>query len=300
MMQNNKKCIVIIGAEGFLGRHISELFLFHGYEIIGIDIKEPSNNIKYKHYIHKNIGDVIENDVSFIHKVSSYILLNVGGVSRNGVAHNEPVMSAHNTVTAYINLLELLDACPPSYLMNISTREVNILQNNKEKLFGKQKLYSTYKYATELISEGYSEQWNIPLRVFRLSDIFGIGDHSSKVLHIFLKKAILNDDIVVDNKTTQLFLTEVTEVSKSIYESGIEMRNTISFNFELIYLWDEDYYFTLNELAYLSKELNENSKSQIINKQDKILSYKVKSKIKNDHIKILNELNEGIKFNVLN
>jgi len=299
-MENHKKCIVIIGAEGFLGRHVGELFYTKGYDVIGIDIKEPSNSIKYKYYVHKNIGDINGNDISFINTLSSYILLNVGGVSRNGVAYNEPIVSVHNTVTAYLHLLELLDTCPPSYLMNISTREVNILQNNKEKLFGKQKLYSTYKYATELISEGYSEQWDIPLRIFRLSDIFGIGDHSSKVLHIFLKKAILNEDIIVNNSATQLFLTEVTEVSKTIYDTSVEMRNSISLNFVLIYLWDENYHFTLNELAHLAKEINKTSESKIINKQDNSLPYNVKSKIKNDHLKVLNELNEGIKLNIIN
>ncbi|QFR48354.1 NAD-dependent epimerase/dehydratase family protein [Sulfurimonas lithotrophica] len=290
--------ILLVGSEGFLGKNLVRLLIEHNYNIIGLDI-QPTNNVKYTHFVQKNIFDLSINDISFLNKLNSYGVIYTGGVSRNGIAATYPIESSQNTVSALVKLLELLNqTTPPTWMMLTSTREVDILLDNKESLFGKQKIYSTLKLTSELIIESYSEYWNIPLKILRLSDIFGIGDHKSKVIQIFLNKAIQNDIIEVNNTNIKLFLTEVTEISSTIFKYVKKIEDDIEINnFEIIQLWDDNYYITLLELAYISLELNPYSQSKILTKDGMTINYSVKNKIKPNHMKVLENMN---KLNIIN
>lgn len=293
-MQNNKT-ILLIGAEGFLGKNLGDLLHSFGYDIIGIDI-QTTKSTKYIHYIQKNIFDLCVEDMSFLNSVDSYGLIYTGGVSRNGVACTHPIESSHNTVTALIKLLELLnDSIVPKWMMMTSTREVDILLNDKTLLNKKQKLYSVLKFSAELIIESYQEEWNIPLKVFRLSDIFGLGDHPSKVMQIFFNKAINNEDISVHNSESKLFLTEVNEISSIIYEH-VKTLNSVKHipSTSVIKLWDDDYFITLLELAYLAIEFNPTSKSKILAQEVHCTRSPIKKKLKLSHIKVLNNLNNSL------
>lgn len=289
---NKINTILIIGSEGFLGQKLVTYFYNLGYEIIGIDIqKNAQNDSYYKHFIQKNISFIDKDDLSIFTTQTNcnYGLINTGGVSRNGMAAKYPIESCNNTISSYVNLLEQLNSFPPKWMILTSTREVEILLTNNDNLNGKQKLYSIYKLTTELVSSAYQEEWDIPLRICRLSDIFGVGDHSSKVMQIFIKKAISNDDINVNTPNSKLFLTEVNEISQQLYDVSIQLEMEISNPKTVtLNLWDETYFITLLELAHLILELNPQSTSKIITTTTAEINYSVKNKIKPYHLKVLN------------
>ena len=292
------KTVVVIGAEGFLGKKVVNNLNENGYDVIGIDIQKSSSNIAYKHFIQKNISDITIDDLSFLKNIEDYGVINVGGVSRNGIAAMYPIESCHNTVNSYIHLLEQLDFLPPKWMILTSTREVDILLSDKEKLTGKQQIYPTLKLTSELISKSYQEHWQIPLGIFRLSDIFGIGDHPSKVMNIFLNKAINNEDIHVFSPDAKLFLTEVSEVSSKITDFIKELEEKRGENsLKLIQLWDEEYVFSLLELAYLALELNPSSTSKIVAPKCKKPNYKIKEKFRLKHLEVLNRINSSFNKN---
>ena len=287
----NIKQIVLVGAEGFLGKNLGNFLHSQGYEIIGIDIQKAQSNLKYKSFIQKNILDLTLEDMPFLNTDDDYGLIHVGGVSRNGVAAKFPVESSSNTLTSLVKLLELLEVKPPKWMALTSTREVEILLEDKESIKAKQRIYPTLKLATELIAESYQGHWKIPLKIFRLSDIFGGGDHPSKVMQIFLNKAIKNEDINVMEPEVKLFLTEVKEVSNIIYKSINDNENTKS---ELINIWDKEYFISLLELAYLAKELNPNSTSKIIAPECAELNYSILKKLTPNHSKEISSLNQSL------
>ncbi|DAB28564.1 MAG: hypothetical protein A2513_05385 [Sulfurimonas sp. RIFOXYD12_FULL_33_39] len=291
----NSKTILLVGSEGFLGRHLGNLLNSFGYDIIGIDIQNTSST-KYLHFINKNMFELLADDISFLKNIDSYGLIYTAGVSRNGIAASSPIEACHNTATSLIKLLELLnEVLPPSWMMITSTREVDILLNDEISLMGKQKIYSTLKLTSELMMKSYQEHWNIPLKIFRLSDIFGIGDHHSKVMQIFFNKAIRDEEISVQNANVKLFLTEVSEVSYIIYEHVKTLSSSKqTSSSELIKLWNEEYYISLLELAYLTIEFNQNSKSKILTKISNKPLYPIKNRIKPSHIKVLYDINNNL------
>lgn len=292
------KTVVVIGAEGFLGKKVVNNLSENGYDIIGIDMQKSSSPTAYRHFIQKNISEITIDDLSFLKTIEDYGLINVSGVSRNGVAAKYPIESCHNTVNSYIHLLENLDSFPPKWMIHTSTREVDILLSDKEKLTGKQQIYPTLKLTSELISKSYHEHWQIPLGIFRLSDIFGIGDHPSKVMNIFLNKAINNEDIHVFSPNAKLFLTEVSEVSSEIIGFIKELEEKRGENLlKLIQLWDEEYLFSLLELAYLALELNPNTLSKIVTKECEKPNHKIKERFRLKHLEVLNHINSSFNKN---
>lgn len=295
----NNKTVLLIGAEGFLGKVLGDNLVKEGYSLIGIDIQASSSMIKYKHFIQKNIFEISQKEISFLGRIGGYGLINVGGVSRNGNAALSPAESTQNTLSAYFKLLTLLEVNPPQWMMISSTREVDILLQNKELLNGKQKIYSMLKYSTELASESYAEHWNIPLRIVRLSDLFGMGDHPSKAMSIFIQRAIGNEDINVTSPDAMLYLTEVTDVAETMQKHirSLSKREDAISN-ELISLWDDDYVISLLELAYLALELNPSSRSKIIS-EGKAIDYRVKEKISLTHRKVLEDINGSYEKNYI-
>lgn len=292
------KTVVVIGAEGFLGKKVVNNLNKNGYDVIGIDMLKSSSNIAYKHFIQKNISEITIDDLLFLKNIEDYGVVNVGGVSRNGIAAQYPIESCHNTVNSYIHLLEQLDFLPPKWMILTSTREVDILLSDKENLTGKQQIYPTLKLTSELISKSYQEHWQIPLGIFRLSDIFGIGDHQSKVMNIFLNKAINNEDIHVFSPDAKLFLTEVSEVSSEIINFIKELKEKkVENSLKLIQLWDEEYVFSLLELAYLALELNPNTLSKIVAHECEKPNHKIKEKLRLKHLEVLNHINSSFNKN---
>lgn len=280
------KTILLVGSEGFLGRHLRDMLHSQGYDIIGIDMQKTLSS-NYLRFIHKGIFDLEREDLSLLQEISSYGVIYTAGVSRNGMAAANPIDASHSTLTSLVKFLELLDARPPEWMVLTSTREVDILLGDEEELRAKQKIYSTLKHASELVIKSYHEHWDIPLKIFRLSDIFGVDDHPSKVMQIFFKKAILGEDITVNSSDVKLFLTEVHEVSSEI-SRHLESFQTSSN--ELIRVWDENYSLSLLELAHLALEFNKNSSSILLMQEPQELNYSVQSKMKPSHLKVL----EGI------
>lgn len=291
-MQNKTKVIVIVGSEGFLGKNLVRLLRERGHEIIGIDIQPCSNPNDYRIFIQKNLNDLSLADFTFLNDIDNYGLVNVGGVSRNGAAAVYPYESSQNTISGFAKLLELMEQTPPAWMVLTSTREVDILLSDKRKLKGKQRIYPSLKLTTELIAEAYGDHWQIPLTVLRLSDIFGLGDHPSKAMQIFLRKAIENETINVFEPEVRLYLTEVNEVSENVYEATIRMiEQPKTAFFRLLHVWDSDYSITLLELAYLARELNPLSRCTIVASENQVLDYCVMEKIKDVHKQILQEIN---------
>lgn len=285
-----KSSVLVIGSEGFLGRYICKLFHSKGFDVIGFDIKPIEDTKEYAYYFQKNIYELKQEDMVFLKEYDEYILINLSGVSRNGIAVKEPVESTHNTLTSYVHLLDLLENRPPKLLVTISTREVSMLEENYESLYGKTKLYSILKQSSELISNAYSEQWNIPLRIFRLSDIFGIGDHSSKVISIFFSRAKNNEDIRVLAQEQQFYLTEVSEVAQQILAEV----DDLTVMKKQINLWSDDYVVSLLQLAYLAKELNPQSTSKILVDNDVVELQSVSSLFPSAHLEVFQKVNQSL------
>ncbi|MGD9715806.1 MAG: NAD-dependent epimerase/dehydratase family protein [Sulfuricurvum sp.] len=293
-MRNLPHSVLLIGSEGFLGKTLKKLLEFHGYDVIGIDIKASDDAGTYRRFIHKNIHDLTPEDLSFVASLGSYGLINAGGVSRSGIAAQNASQSSHDTITSYLKLLEMLDETPPEWMALTSTREVDLLLNGKEGLSGKRLIYPALKLGTELIAESFQSHWRIPVAIFRLSDLFGPGDHPSKAMQTFLRKAKSNEDIYVDAPELKLHLTEVNEVAERIYAEVCRMTLAPVPQTELIHVWDGDYALSLLELAYLACELNPQSRSVVVTPYPMSLEYGVLEKLTLPHRRVLEKINAAL------
>ncbi len=285
----HNKYVLVVGSQGFVGQHLSRLLILDGYSVIGMDIKAPSDEIAYVKYIQKSSLDITVQDVEFLKEYSNYGLINVSGVSRNGDAKNNPMFATTITLNGFIHLLECLEDFTPSWMIQTSTREVDMLLDNSSMLRGKQKLYPMLKYSSEKLAQAYAQEWNIPLHIMRLSDIFGVGDHSSKVMSIFFMKAIKGEVIEVHNAEIRLFLSEVSEVCLKIIAS---IGEGTSYHCSYQNLWDEAYSISLLELAHLALELNPTSSSTIVCSENfEVRS--IKNRLTPLHVEVLEAINSS-------
>ena len=106
---------------------------------------------------------------------------------------------------------------------------------------------------------------------------------------------INNEDISVHNSESKLFLTEVNEISSIIYDH-VKTLNSVKHtpSTSVIKLWDDDYFITLLELAYLAIEFNPTSNSKISTQKVNCSRCPIKKKLKSSHIKALNNLNDSL------
>jgi UDP-glucuronate decarboxylase len=262
--------ILLTGAAGFLGSHISKKLIDSNHEVIGLDdlstgsVKNIEQLIKHPKY------SFIEHDVRIPYQAKVDAILNFACPASPVNYQKDPVRTIETNFLGMINMLHLANETG-ARIIQASTSEIYgdpTQSPQKESYWGNvnpigiRSCYDEGKRAAETLCFDYRRQYNLDTRVIRIFNTYGpnmaIGD--GRVVSNFIVQALRNKPINIygDGKQTRSFCY-VSDLVEGIYkllqldknpETPINLGNPNE--------------FTILELAKVIIEVI-NSKSEIVN-----------------------------------
>jgi UDP-glucuronate decarboxylase len=262
--------ILLTGAAGFLGSHISKKLIDNNHEVIGLDDLSTGSIKNIERLINQPKYSFIEHDVRIPYQAKVDAILNFACPASPVNYQKDPVRTIETNFLGMINMLHLAKETGAK-IIQASTSEIYgdpTQSPQKESYWGNvnpigiRSCYDEGKRAAETLCFDYKRQHNLDTRVIRIFNTYGpnmaIGD--GRVVSNFIVQALRNEPINIygDGKQTRSFCY-VSDLVEGIYkllqldknpETPINLGNPNE--------------FTILELAKVIIEIT-NSKSEIVN-----------------------------------
>ena len=262
--------ILLTGAAGFLGSHLSKKLIDNNHEVIGLDdlstgsvknIEPLLNNPKYT---------FVEHDVRIPYQVKVDAILNFACPASPVNYQKDPVRTIETNFLGMINLLHLANETG-ARIIQASTSEVygDPTQSPQKETYwgnvnpiGIRSCYDEGKRAAETLCFDYKRQYGLDARVIRIFNTYGpnMAIRDGRVVSNFIVQALMGEPISIygGGEQTRSFCY-VSDLIEGIYKVLMLDKNPQS----PINLGNPNE-FRVVELANTIKELT-GSKSEIMN-----------------------------------
>ena len=227
--------ILITGSAGFIGFHISKLFLKKGHLVHGVDnlnhyydvkLKKARNKIllKHKKYKFSKININSTKKVSSLFKKNNFDLV-IHLAAQAGVRYSlkNPRVYVDSNIKGFFNII---DNIKEKNIKNfIYASSSSIYGDSKSKYFKENdiastpiQLYAATKRSNELMAYAYSSLYNIKTIGLRFFTVYGPWGRPDMSLFLFTKKIINNQHITIFNKGNHYRdFTYIDDIVKGIY-----------------------------------------------------------------------------------
>jgi UDP-glucuronate decarboxylase len=261
--------ILLTGAAGFLGSHLSERLVLEGHHVIGLDDLSTGSLKNLENLRNNSNFTFIEHDVREPISLEVDAILNFACPASPVHYQADPVRTIETNFLGIINLLHLARNTGAK-ILQASTSEVYgdpTESPQKETYWGNvnpigiRSCYDEGKRAAETLCFDYKRQYGVDARVIRIFNTYGpnmaIGD--GRVVSNFIVQALRGEDITIygDGSQTRSFCY-VTDLVDGIYRmlTHPELQNSpINLG--------NPHEFSMLELAKIVTEQT-NSKSKIV------------------------------------
>jgi UDP-glucuronate decarboxylase len=262
--------ILLTGAAGFLGSHISKKLIDNDHEVIGLDDLSTGSIKNIEQLINHPQYSFVEHDVRIPYQAKVDAILNFACPASPVNYQKDPVRTIETNFLGMINLLHLANETG-TRIIQASTSEIYgdpTQSPQKESYWGNvnpigiRSCYDEGKRAAETLCFDYRRQYNLDTRVIRIFNTYGpnmaIGD--GRVVSNFIVQALRNEPINIygDGKQTRSFCY-VSDLVEGIYKLLQLDKNPDT----PINLGNPNE-FTILELAKVVINIT-NSKSEIVN-----------------------------------
>jgi UDP-glucose 4-epimerase len=198
------KKILITGSSGTIGTRLGEKLLNLGYEIMGVDWKK---NKWHKNLEKRTIHLDLRNKNLVLKKLPKKVdlIIHLAANARVYELVKNPDLARDNMITTY-NILEYSRINKIKNIIFASSREVygnTKKAKHKEedvKIENCESPYSASKISGEALIHSYHKCFGINYVIIRFSNVYGMYDESDRVIPLFIRKAIKNENLVVFGK----------------------------------------------------------------------------------------------------
>ncbi len=208
--------ILITGSAGFIGFHISKLFLKKGHTVYGIDnlnhyydvrLKRARNKIllQQKRYKFSKININSTKKVSSLFKKNNFDLV-IHLAAQAGVRYSlkNPKVYIDSNIRGFFNII---DSIKENNIKNFIYASSSSIYGNSNKSVFKEdekatspiQLYAATKRSNELIAHAYSSIYKINTIGLRFFTVYGPWGRPDMSLFLFTKKILMNKKIDVFN-----------------------------------------------------------------------------------------------------
>lgn len=209
--------ILVTGAAGFIGFHLSKRLLAQGYHVIGVD----NLNEYYDVLLKKERLKIVEKNANFeFYKIdlanreslkpifedkSINIVINLAAQAGVRYSLSNPHSYVHSNLFGFINILEACRHYQVEHLIYASSSSVygansKIPFSTKDSVDHPVSIYAATKKSNELMAHTYSHLFNIPTTGLRFFTVYGPWGRPDMAYYSFTKDIFEGNTIKVFNK----------------------------------------------------------------------------------------------------
>lgn len=228
--------VLITGAAGFIGFHLSKKLLENSFEIIGIDnlndyydvdLKKDRLNIlkKYNNFYFELLDISDKEKLENLFKSHEFdIVINLAAQAGVRYSIDHPDCYIKSNIIGFYNILECCRNYKPEHLLFASSSSVygknkKVPYEESDKVDTPVSLYAATKKSDELLAYAYSNLYNIPVTGLRFFTVYGPYGRPDMAYFSFTKK-IMNDEVikVFNNGDMYRDFTYIDDIVEGIYK----------------------------------------------------------------------------------
>jgi len=215
-MADNGSSVLVTGAAGFIGFHVSQKLLQMGDRVLGVDNLNPYYDVYLKRsrlkmlqehprfrFYHKDIQDYEAlREIFQTNSIDRVCNL----AAQAGVRHSltDPFSYQKSNIEGFLNLLELARAFPLTNFVYASSSSVyggnrDIPFSVEDRVDTPVSLYAATKRANELMAHAYSHLYGIPCTGLRFFTVYGPWGRPDMALFLFTEAILTKKPIDVYN-----------------------------------------------------------------------------------------------------
>jgi UDP-glucuronate 4-epimerase len=208
--------ILVTGAAGFIGFHLSKRLLAEDYHVIGVDnlndyydvrlknerLKQLETNDKFTFY-HVDLADA-EGLNKIFENHSIPIVINLAAQAGVRYSLTNPHSYVHSNLVGFVNILEACRHYQVEHLLYASSSSVYGANSKtpfstRDTVDHPVSIYAATKKANELMAHTYSHLFNIPTTGLRFFTVYGPWGRPDMAYYSFTKDIIDGNPIKVYN-----------------------------------------------------------------------------------------------------
>ena len=227
-MKKNKKKILITGAAGFVGSHLTEFFIKKGYDVVAFDRYNSFSSFgwldysKYKKNIEFILGDIRDYDsVLKAVKKTNYVF-HLAALIGIPYSYISPIAYIKTNIEGTYNVLEACKNNNIDQVLITSTSEVygsaqtKLIDENHP--YNAQSPYAASKVAADHLSLSYYKSFGTPVKIVRPFNIYGPRQSARAIIPTILSQALKSDEIKLGNIDTTRDLTYVEDTCNAFFK----------------------------------------------------------------------------------
>ena len=232
-----KKKILVTGAAGFIGFHLTKFLLKKNFKVIGVDNinnyyskKLKLNRLKillnFKNFFFykKDITNQKDLEKIFI-KNKPQVVINLAAMAGVRFSIKQPKEYIKNNINSFQNILELSNKYKVKHLVYASSSSIygmnsKIPFSEEDRASHPISVYAATKRSNELLAHVYSNMYKLPTTGLRFFTVYGPWGRPDMALFKFVKSALKNKKIDLYNFGNHIRdFTYIDDVVKIIYLS---------------------------------------------------------------------------------
>ena len=277
------KKVLITGAEGFIGSHLTDLLLekYKVDALVKYNFTSNSFNLKYiKNRKNLNIiqGDIT--DYQFLQRISKKVDIIIHLAALIGIPYSYNAVSSYvsSNITGTMNILECIRQNKNSHLILLSSSEIygsaiyTPMDENHPK--NPSSPYAATKLSADMLASSYIKSFKLPITIIRPFNTYGPRQSLRAVIPTIITQVVGGNRIEIGNTDTIRDFNYIDDIVKGI-EKTILNSNCIGKTFNLC----SNKAFEINEIISIIE--------QISGKQLKIVNSKSRKRPPNSEVDML-------------
>lgn len=209
--------ILVTGAGGFLGSHLTDRLLSLGHEVLAVDNFFTGSKTNLKHLLDNPNFELLRHDITFPLYLECDYIYNLASPASPIHYQRDPVQTMKTNVLGAVNMLGLAKRLRVP-IFQASTSEVYgdpEVHPQEESYWGNvnpigtRACYDEGKRAAETLFFDYHRQHGVPIRVARIFNTYGprMATGDGRVVSNFIVQALNNQPITIygDGKQSRSF-----------------------------------------------------------------------------------------------